>query len=168
MAAGYIQEAEAEEHDRESHDEDQRDDSQCHDGGEHSSCSEEEDDGDTLDETVSLTEASSTAMTMVSSSPCESRQSSTTRSCSRVDDIASTPASSPVQLIIIYRATIFSGKARSFSQAWYNAYPWLEYSAQANVCFCYSCHLFGSEPGSNFNRSFTKFLVGGGACPQTP
>ena len=128
--------------------EDQRDDSQCHNRGKHSSCIEEEEDCDTLDETVSPMEASRTAMTMASSSPCESRQSSSTHSYSIVDDIASTPASPPVQLIIIYPATIFCGKARSFSQAWYNVYPWLEYSVQANACFCYSCRLFGSGPGS--------------------
>ena len=77
------------------------------------------------------------------------------RSSSRVDDIASTPASLPVQPIINYPATIFSGKARSFSQAWYNAYPWLEYSVQVNACFCYSCCLFGPGPGSKCDRSFT-------------
>ena len=67
----------------------------------------------------------------------------------------STPASPPVKSIINYPATIFSGKARSFSQAWYNAYPWLEDSVQANACFCYSCCLFGSGPASKWNRSFT-------------
>ena len=61
---------EAEEHDRDE-DQHQRDDS--HDGGEHSSRSEEEEDGDMLDETVSPTKASSTAVTMASSSPCKSR-----------------------------------------------------------------------------------------------
>ena len=123
-----------------------------HNGGEHSSCREEKVESDTLDETVSTTKASSTAMTMASSSPCESKQSSSTCSCSRVNDIASIPASPPAT---DYHnpATTFSGRARSFSQVWYNAYPWLDYSVQANACFWYSCRLFGSGPGSNFDRS---------------
>ena len=80
VVADYVQEAE--EHDC---DEDQRqrerDGDDSHNGGEHNSCSEEED-GDMLDETVSPIEASSTEATMASSSPCKSGQSSTMHSSS--------------------------------------------------------------------------------------
>ena len=80
VAAEYVQEAEK--HDC---DEDQRQRDDSHDGGEHSSCSrcnEEEEDGDTFNETASPIEARSTAVTMASSSPCKSRQSSGMRSSS--------------------------------------------------------------------------------------
>ena len=102
---------------------------------------------------------------MASSSPCKSIQSSSMRSSSRVDDIASTPASPPIQPIINYPATIFSGKTRSFSQAWYNDYPWLEYSVQANACLCYSCHPFGSGPGSKCDRLLQWWDLGIGNMP---
>ena len=75
------------------------------------------------------------------------------------DDIASTPAFPPVQPVNIkFPATVISGKSRSFNPAWYNAYPWLEYSIQKDACYCYSCRLFCSGCGSKCEQSFT--LVG--------
>ena len=134
VIADYVQEAE--EHNR-SEDQCQRDDR--HDGTEHSCGSEEAEDGSMLDETVSPTEASSTAVTMASSSLCKSRRSSCVHSSIRVDGIASTSASPPVHFIINYPATIYSEKARSFSQALYNGYLWLEYSV---IVFCTGKCLF--------------------------
>ena len=122
---------------------------------EHSCSDSAEEEDDFCDSPI---EASMTVtMASASSSPCRESNImplSTSHSSSQCDvvDIAQTPASPPVQPVMSnYPATIFSGKARSFSQAWYSAYPWLEYSIQANACFCYSCRLFGNY---NFGPGF--------------
>ena len=80
--------------------------------------------------------------------------------CSKVpDDIASTTAFPPVQPVnITFPVTVYSGKSRSFNPAWYSIYPWLEYSIQKDACYCYSCRLLGSGPGSKCEKIFT--LVG--------
>ena len=99
---------------------------------------------------------------VINSSPSNSTSSTSSvqSACPKVpDDIASTPAFPPAQPVNIkYPATVISGKARSFNLAWYNVYPWLEYSIRTDACYCYSCHLFGSGSGSKCEQSFT--LVG--------
>ena len=61
------------------------------------------------------------------------------------DDIAMSPQQPPVQPTgIVYPATDFSGKRRSFNPSWFSSYQWLEYSIKADACYCYPCRLFGS------------------------
>lgn len=42
-----------------------------------------------------------------------------------------------------YPWTLFGGRERCFSAAWYQSRPWLEYSVDRDACFCFPCRVFG-------------------------
>jgi len=66
-------------------------------------------------------------------------------------DIAHNPLCAPVRpKNIKFPTTMFSKTSRCFNPAWYKKYNWLEYSIERDACFCYPCHLFGSQ-GSTFS-----------------
>ena len=66
-------------------------------------------------------------------------------------DIAHNPLYAPIRpKNITFPTTLFSKTSRCFNPAWYKNYDWLEYSIERDACFCYPCHLFGSQ-GSMFS-----------------
>ena len=94
-------------------------------------------------------------------SSCFRRQPAVTAS-GTPDDIAMSPQQPPVQPTgIVYPATDFSGKRRSFNPSWFSSYQWLEYSIKADACYCYPCRLFGSECGISNSRPVQTFTVKG-------
>lgn len=70
----------------------------------------------------------------------ESNSSSNTT----LNDIASGVHDNPVQpRHHKFPATKFGNRFRSFNPAWFNTYPWLEYSITKDAAFCYACRFFG-------------------------
>lgn len=59
-----------------------------------------------------------------------------------ITDIAQGILELPVQPITKFPTTLFGSKRRSFNRAWYQKYPWLEYSVKNNTAFCYACRYF--------------------------
>jgi len=45
----------------------------------------------------------------------------------------------------VYPKTKQGTQNRSFSALWYNNFPWLEYSIEANAICCYVCRIFDTE-----------------------
>lgn len=41
-----------------------------------------------------------------------------------------------------YPQTVFGGRERCFSAAWYQSRPCLEYSVERDACFCFPCQVF--------------------------
>ena len=78
------------------------------------------------------------------------------------DDIAVSPEQVPVQPgNIVFPVTYFSSKGRSFNPAWFRLYRRLEYSVKLDACFCYPCHLFGSNGGGSSSRPVQVFTMTG-------
>lgn len=77
-------------------------------------------------------------------------------------DIALSTEFPPIQPTgIQFPKTTFSGKARSFNAAWYQTYPWLEYSIARDAAFCYPCRLFGLNISTSGSRPEQAFTVNG-------
>lgn len=45
-------------------------------------------------------------------------------------------------------------RTRKFLKSWYSGRPWLEYSVQADACFCYACRNFGIRGTKEQDTSF--------------
>ncbi|GAA0145736.1 hypothetical protein LIER_05860 [Lithospermum erythrorhizon] len=41
-----------------------------------------------------------------------------------------------------YPTKVIGGKNRSFVEAWYDEFDWLEYNVERNAIYCLSCYLF--------------------------
>ena len=77
---------------------------------------------------------------------------------------------SPLQATTIHFPQRLFGKKnpkkRSFQQAWYKSYPWLQYDSSRDVCFCHTCvkALKGTkiQPNGNIELAFTSkiFTIG--------
>uniref|UniRef100_A0A1X7VK12 TTF-type domain-containing protein n=1 Tax=Amphimedon queenslandica TaxID=400682 RepID=A0A1X7VK12_AMPQE len=60
-------------------------------------------------------------------------------------DIALTSSSPLVQPSNIkFPETVSSGIKQSFNPAWFQKYPWMEYSVTKNAIFCFPCSFFGA------------------------
>ena len=78
-------------------------------------------------------------------------------------DLNSLPES-PLQHTNIQFPQRFFGKKnpkkRSFQQAWYKSYPWLQYDSSKDVCFCHTCVKALKEtkiqPNGNIELAFTS------------
>ena len=72
-------------------------------------------------------------------------------------DISPVATSSPVQpLGIKFPVTLYSNKP---NPAWFQHYPWLEYSIRKDACFCFPCCIFGSDGAvlaSRPEKTFTE------------
>lgn len=55
-----------------------------------------------------------------------------------------------------YPVRYFSGKKRSFSFAWYQNRPWLEYSVKRDAAFCFPCRLFSSTSHTSSDLVFKE------------
>lgn len=56
-----------------------------------------------------------------------------------------------------YPRTLFGGRERCFSAAWYQSRPWLEYSVDRDACFCFPCRVFGVAFSENDTFVSTGF-----------
>ncbi len=56
-----------------------------------------------------------------------------------------------------YPRTVFGGRERCFSAAWYQSRPWLEYSVERDACFCFPCRVFGVAFSENDTFVSTGF-----------
>ena len=75
-------------------------------------------------------------------------------------DIAASISESPRQPKQTFPSRSFGkGRKRSFNVMWYKTYPWLEYSASSDACFCYPCRFF--RPETRSGRAETAFTVTG-------
>ena len=76
------------------------------------------------------------------------------------EDIAAVATSLPIQPTNVrYPVTLYSNKPRSFNPEWFKLYPWLEYSVKQDACFCFLCHMFGSNGGMSTSKPEKAFTV---------
>ena len=57
----------------------------------------------------------------------------------------------------VYPKKTQSGRERNFRDAWFQKYPWLEYSVSKDAAFCFYCYLFKQPRPDNFGvEGFTN------------
>ena len=75
-------------------------------------------------------------------------------------DLSQTKVDEPKQPVLqFYPKTKFLNKFRQFNKAWYNTFPWVEYSVSADSVYCFACRHF-SPHASDQNSNVAFISVG--------
>lgn len=106
-----------------------------------------------------LSSAVASSATASSSAVCSNEKDGAKGHLSHSSVVAESGKIVPSQKILFYRKwleqepsspvssqikpwTIFGGRERWFSAAWYQSCQWLEYSVACDACFCFPCRVF--------------------------
>ena len=57
-------------------------------------------------------------------------------------DIATDKSEIPAQPKICFPSRLFGASGRSFQAHWYKEFPWIEFSVEKDVIFCFPCRFF--------------------------